>query len=254
MKHLRNISIFLVLILTFVFTQWPKIITTTFSAPALELKAPIKRFDPLRNTPKTELPLEVRLEVPFTSQAPFSKWVPPFDEACEEASLIMLEYYLLQEELTPDMARLEIELMTDWATKEGFHIDVSVQELARIATKYYERKPKIYTGNQVTLSAIKRLLHLGYPVIVPAAGQDLKNPHFQNGGPPYHMLVIVGYDQENFYAHDPGTRFGESYAYPIDRLYNAIHNWNGSKTTIRTGPKAIMVLEDERITPDYVRK
>jgi len=243
---------FLVLILVFVFTQWPKIFAFSgqkLMRTSVERTVPvIKRFDPLRDAPKRELLPEVRLQVPFTTQTPFAEWVPPFDEACEEASLIMLEYHLLDQALNPDLARLEIELFTDWATKNDYHIDVSIQELAKMASKYYQRKPKVYLGNQVTVASIKRLLDLGYPVIIPAAGKELQNPHFQNGGPPYHMLVITGYDAEHFYTHDPGTRFGESYAYPIDRLYQAIHNWNGSKETVSKGMKAMMVLEDERIT------
>lgn len=258
-KPFRGISMFLVLVLVFVFTQGSKFFSFSeqaFTRASAERTVPvIKRFDPLRDAPKRELPSQVRLQVPFTTQAPFANWVPPFDEACEEASLIMLEYYLLDQSLLADQARLEIELFTDWATKNGYHIDVSVQELAKMATKYYQRKTKVYLGNQVTIASIKRLLSLGYPIIIPAAGRELQNPHFQNGGPPYHMLVITGYDAEYFYAHDPGTRFGEFYAYPIDLLYQAIHNWNGSKETVAKGMKAMMVLEDERITaPDSVRK
>ena len=39
------------------------------------------------------LPSKVSIEVPFTSQAPFANWDEYHEEACEEASIIMVKYF-----------------------------------------------------------------------------------------------------------------------------------------------------------------
>ena len=46
------------------------------------------------------------------------------------------------------------------------------------------------------------------------------------------MLVLIGYDENNFITNDPGTRRGEKYKYPQERVVNAIHDWTGTKETI----------------------
>src|SRR5690554_5866511 len=59
------------------------------------------REDPIENTntvivPK-EVPAEINLAVPFTSQAPTANWDMPFQEACEEAAALMVHYYLTKQ-------------------------------------------------------------------------------------------------------------------------------------------------------------
>jgi hypothetical protein len=70
----------------------------------------------------------------------------------------------------------------------------------------------------------------------------LGNPYFSGDGPPYHMLVLTGYKRGKFITNDPGTRRGEGYMYKEDVIMNAIHDWAGSKETIRDGEKAMMVV------------
>ena len=50
------------------------------------------------------IPAKILIDVPFTSQAPFGKWDAYHEEACEEASLVMIEYYLQNKKLTPQIA------------------------------------------------------------------------------------------------------------------------------------------------------
>ena len=47
-----------------------------------------------------ELPEAVSLEVPFTAQAPDGDWSMPYQEACEEAVIIMAKAYLDGEDLS----------------------------------------------------------------------------------------------------------------------------------------------------------
>jgi len=61
---------------------------------------------------------------------------------------------------------------------------------------------------------------------VPLAGRELNNPYFRAPGPIYHMLVIKGYDSDEFIVNEVGTKRGDSFKYKYDVLINAIHDWN----------------------------
>lgn len=200
-------------------------------------------FDPLRDAQGKELPASVALDVPFTPQAPHADWNPPFDEACEEASLLTVEFFLRGTSFTPEIADREIRAMASWEEDHGYAVDITTEELADIAGEYFGRKARAYLDDDVTKENIKSLLAAGYPVIIPAAGRDLGNPYFSGDGPPYHMLVITGYTRwGNFITNDPGTRRGEDYTYDQDLLVSTIHDWNGSTETIRTGRRAMLVV------------
>ena len=164
-------------------------------------------MDPLAEAQNQFLPAEVKLNVPFTSQAPYKEWVPPYDEACEEASLAMVEFFLDGRSFTPDIASREIKYLVALEERYKWPVDISTQQVARLASEAYRRTHYRYSGSDVSISNIKKLLAAGYPIIIPAAGRELQNPNFQGSGPPYHMLVLTGYNQDNFYAHDPGTQY-----------------------------------------------
>jgi len=193
-------------------------------------------------TPSNSASTQVILDVPFTSQAPFDNWSIPYDEACEEASLIMVEHYLRNKPLDMQTAKDKIDQIVEWENSEGYIVDISAQQIADIANRYYNLSATVYTGPNVTNENIKYHLKNGNPIIIPVAGRELNNPNFRGAGPPYHVIVLVGYDENNFIAHDPGTRNGASYKYPQDTIINAIHDWNGSKSTVKEGPKAMVVI------------
>lgn len=199
------------------------------------------QFNPLRSIP-SEYPTALRLDVPFTPQAPYANWNPPFDEACEEASLLMAYRHRMGEHLTPEDANNRIIEMTAWQDQRGYTIDVTTEELSAIAREYYDVEAAVYVDGDVTVENIKRLIAAGYPVIIPAAGQLLGNPNFRGAGPPYHMLVITGYTESDFVTNDPGTRRGEDYVYSQTVIMNAIADWTGSTDTIESGQKAMMVI------------
>lgn len=206
-------------------------------------------FDPLSKITDTSL-LEDRIEisVPFTSQAPLGNWDPPFDEACEEASLLMVDAAYAGRFFTPEGAAEEIQEFANWVEERGYAIDTTAEEVARIAQSYLRRDSIVYTGEQVTAENIKLLLREGFPVIIPAAGRMLGNPYFSGDGPPYHMLVITGWEPasflrgERFITNDPGTKRGEGYVYSVQVIMDAIHDWTGAKETIEQGQKAMVIL------------
>ena len=187
-------------------------------------------------------PAGVRLQVPFTPQAPTANWEHPFDEACEEVSYLMVEYMLQGKVFTPELAEQEIADFVQYQTERGYAVDITLQELAELVEQKYGRTTTVFTGSEVTVAKIESLLAEGYPVIIPAAGQLLGNPYFSGDGPPYHALVITGYDQHNFITNDPGTKRGEGFTYNKEHLVSVIHNWTGSVSTITTGEPALMIV------------
>ncbi len=187
------------------------------------------------------LPAKVELDVPFTVQAPEGNWDNPYQEACEEASVIMVDYFLRETTLMPEQANREILQIINWEEAHRYKYDVTVQELAEIVEKYYKYKTRV--SDDVTKASILYELSKGNPVIVPAAGRELGNPYFSGAGPWYHMLVITGYDRRNFITNDPGTKRGKGYTYDHDTLINAIHDWTGVKEETSNGPKRMLIIE-----------
>lgn len=199
-----------------------------------------------RPTSHVSSPKSSVLTIPFTSQAPNALWDDLHNEACEEASLIMVRHFLEGTTLTREQAEQEIQDLVAWQTKHGIDYDVSAVDLKIIAEQYYGYTAHI--EENPTAERIRELVHAGHPVIVPVAGRLLQNPYFRGEGPWYHMLVVRGYRERligtlMFITNDPGTRRGEGYEYREEILMNAIHDWIGVKERTAEGPKRILILE-----------
>ncbi|MFH0873927.1 MAG: C39 family peptidase [Candidatus Komeilibacteria bacterium] len=179
--------------------------------------------------PTVTSPKEINLAVPFQSQAPFGDWSLPYGEACEEASIIMVDHYLQGTSLSKQEMKDAIDQMVAWQIKnwEG-HVDLNIKTTIDLAQQFYSSYS--YTIiTDLTADKIKEQLSAGHPVIVPAAGRELHNPNFKVPGPIYHMLVIKGFTKDGkFITNDPGTRNGSDYVYTPSVLLNAIHDWTGA--------------------------
>lgn len=189
------------------------------------------------------LPKRVKLDVPFTSQAPFGNWDAVHEETCEEASLIMLKAYLNKETLTAQGVEDELQKLVAYENKiYGDYKDSDMQEVLDMAKNYYHinNLKIIYDFDK---EEIKRQLAKGNPIILPTAGRRLGNPNFTGAGPLYHNLVAIGYDGKKIITNDPGTRKGQGYIYDEDVLYNAIHDFPGKPEDIEKGRKAMIVVE-----------
>jgi hypothetical protein len=188
----------------------------------------------------TSQPRSVKIEVPFVPQAPFANWDDLHQEACEEMSLILVKAYLEKNTITFEQAEAELQDLVAWQTATGYPYDITAEEIARIAKDKYGLNAK--ATYDITVDDIKREIAKGNPVIVPAAGQMLGNPYFSGDGPPYHMLVVTGYDDDEFITNDVGTKRGKDYRYDQDVFFEAIHDWTGSKETIEQGKRAMVVV------------
>ncbi len=190
-----------------------------------------KPVDPFEE--KGPLPAEANLAVPFTSQAPTGDWSLPYQEACEEASAIMVDayYHGATGKILPDQAKQAIDNLVAFEKKFlGFYESTTAAETAALIKAYFNYSTVLVqpiTG----AGQIKRAIANGYPVIIPAAGKLLGNPNYRNGGPLYHMLVVKGYTKDRFITNDAGTRLGADYTYPFDTVLTAAHDWNGGKVT-----------------------
>lgn len=184
------------------------------------------------------LPNKVQLTVPFLVQAPRANWDALHEDACEEASLIMARHFSNGSSVSEDSGDREIKDLVDYETKNGYGLSITVSQLNDIARTYFNMKNG--RVESASIEKIKAELVAGQPVIIPAAGKLLGNPNFKNGGPVYHMLVITGYQGDEFITNDPGTRHGQGYRYKQNILWNAIHDWNS--TNINDGRKNYLVF------------
>ena len=187
------------------------------------------------STPRvvTHLPESVNLHVPFLSQAPNQVWSMPYQEACEEASLIMVDAYLRGRTKSYPPSEGD-ERLLDLIAHEvsmGLSPDLTAHEIEQVVNSYYSDR-RVDLMSPPSIERIRASLAAGFPVIIPASGKALGNPNFRNGGPLYHMLVIKGYLSDGrWITNDPGTRRGADYIYDQDVLMQAIHDWNGGDVT-----------------------
>jgi len=197
----------------------------------------------IKNSEEEKIPDKIFVKVPFTSQAPFSVWDEKHEEACEEASLVMIKYYLDNKPLDKNIAEKEIQEMIKFEIKKyGDYKDTDARETVKLASDFYGIK-NLKVVYDFKAEDIKKYLAEKKPIIVPAAGRKLGNPNFTPPGPWYHNLVLVGYEGDTIITNDPGTRKGAGYTYSIDVLYDAIHDFPGKPENIEKGRKAMIVVE-----------
>jgi hypothetical protein len=190
--------------------------------------------------PEPVLPESFNLQVPFTTQAPYANWDLPYQETCEEASALTVHYYYSGKTFTKDIADKEILALVEWEKGYfGDYKDTTAEQTAQFIRAYWGYK-RVDVEYNPTIEQIKRHVFAGRPVIVPAAGKQLGNPNFRNGGPLYHMFVVRGWADGQFITNDVGTRKGENYRYDDDVVMNAMHDWNGGD--VENGKKAIIVV------------
>ena len=209
------------------------------------------------------MPSRYLLSVPFTSQAPEKNWEQPWQDACEEAAILMLDAYYKGYNLSPLFARDEILKMIKWEKESGWGNSIEIEKVKQLVedfvfktqnTRLPEPEAQADGGQAInktqrkativdnpTVEDIKKFIANGHPVLVVADGKVLPNPHFRNGGPVYHALIIRGYTETEFITNDPGTQFGRGFKYKYEDLLNAIHDWNGGD--VKNGKRVMLVVE-----------
>lgn len=177
--------------------------------------------------------LETMLDVPFVVQAPFAEWSDPtFQNACEEASIIMAMGWLKGEkEISPTETKRRILYIVAFEDQAfGYDTDTDVSDMARIFREHFGYS-KIEPEKGVSLDDIRKAVTAGQLVLVPTFGQALDNPHYTAPGPIVHMLAIIGYDpaKKEFVTNDPGTKHGAGYRYAENVLFDAVWGYPSGK-------------------------
>lgn len=209
----------------------------------IEKEAPIQKEELKEEIKAFVLPEKIKISVPFTSQAPFEVWDEYHKEACEEASLLMVAYFLQDKKLDRNIAEKELQAMIQFQIeKYGKFQDTSAEETVHLGKDYFGLN-NLKVVYDFSLEELKKYLAQGNPIIIPAGGRLLKNPNFIAPGPLYHNLVLVGFEKDVIITNDPGTKKGERYSYAEQILFNAIHDFQGDKNQIEKGRKAMIVVE-----------
>ncbi len=201
----------------------------------------------------------VKLPVPYVSEVPDGRWVGSWKNACEEASITMLQaYYSGQKTISIANAKAFMQNLFNIEHKLwNSDANTDTARTLKLITDDSDFNGRIVLAP--TVEDIKAELDAGRPVIVPLNGFTLgnKNIPFLASGSGYHMFVIIGYDAATgeFITNDTGdTINGPGHRYKYARLMNAIHDYNytdaktdGPARVIFTYPKLAKTATSHRI-------
>lgn len=186
-------------------------------------------------------PTQMNLKMTFYSQAPFANWDLPWQEACEEASSLLVANVYKDKQWTREEFNQELLRLVEWEKGHfGTYLDTNAAQTAEMLSIYFGLHTKIHENP--TLDDVKSVIARGHFVIMPFAGKKLVNPFYNHGGPEYHMLVVKGYkDGNRVITNDVGTKNGENYVYSWETIENALHDYtnpieNGAKRMIEVLP------------------
>ncbi len=101
------------------------------------------------NAPETptppETPAELNLELAFFTQAPYSNWDYPWQEACEEASVLLVANKLLTLDLNTEAYNSELLDIVNWEINRfGAYEHTTVEQTTEILKERYDLETKIH--------------------------------------------------------------------------------------------------------------
>lgn len=187
------------------------------------------------------LPPAINLRAAFYAQAPSGNWDYPWQEACEEASILLIANEYFNHQWSAEQFNQQILSMVEWENKTfGDYKHTTMEQTAQMINDLLNLKTKLHENPD--LNTIKGILAAGHFIVLPLAGQELHNPYFSNGGPVYHVVVAKGYTKDNqIITHDVGTKRGENYVYNWNTIDAALHDYaepisNGARRIIEVFP------------------
>jgi hypothetical protein len=186
-------------------------------------------------------PNELNLKAAFYPQAPFADWDYPWQEACEEASVLLAANEYFGHNWSREEFKDELLGLVDWENERfGDYEHTSVDQTAEMLEDYLGLETVIH--EDPGLEDVKKVLAERHFIIMTLAGKELGNPFFTNGGPVYHAVLVKGYKKDDkIIVHDVGTRNGEDYVYSWNVIENALHDYaepidDGAKRMIEVLP------------------
>lgn len=201
----------------------------------------------------------LKLSVPYISEVPDGKWFGSWKNACEEASIAMVDrYYAGMIKTTTAwqkayMSNLFVIERRLWKSDANTDVAMTVKLINDNSSfgAFAKEAPSI--------DDIKKELDAGRPVIAPIDGFKLanKNIPFLASGSGYHMFVIIGYDDEKrvFIVHDNGDlKEGVNIEYGYDRVMETMRDYSfarkktdGPARAVFTYPKLAKTAGSHRI-------
>lgn len=211
-------------------------ITTELKNNSPLLKSGEENFTTIANT--------FILPVPYTSEMPEGIEKRPWVNACEEASIVMIDkFYQGESTISTSTAIGAMKVLFAIQDKlYGSNDNSSSEHTAYLINNYESYRATI--KENPTLEEIKNELRNNRPVLSFHYGFDLKNKNipFSPNGSSYHAMVIVGYDdsKQSFLTHDPGdTIEGANHLYDYQLFMNSFHDYN-EKTKKADGPARVL--------------
>ncbi|MDD4785392.1 MAG: C39 family peptidase [Candidatus Shapirobacteria bacterium] len=252
-KKILLFSLLLVIIIISLFLIFPKKITP--EKIETKINQTVTKIEEVKETvaPKptvileTGLPNKHLIKTAFVPQAPEKNWDQPWQDACEEASLLTVDFYYKNlANVSVETSKDAILKMINFEDTKNYTHDMTINQMALVGEDYLTYQSKIIENP--TITELKEYLTQDIPIIVTASGKTLyqENKHFKSGGPYYHSLVILGYDDDKnqFTVHDVGTQFGAYFKYSYNLLMESIHDFpeSGKKEDINNGEKRVLIL------------
>lgn len=191
----------------------------------------------------TPLPIQKKIDVPFTSQAPAGDWSEPWENACEETSIYMVSSFYQNDPIKRDAA---IKHIKEIFRVKNAEFKVSYDESLETIAALIKTLNLPWTTKLVldpTIDDLRSELAENRPIIVPVFAPSLWSEDFMGGGPDYHVMVLIGYDDltKEFIVNDPGIADGQNKRFPYTQFMNAIHDLN--QANYKAGRKAVLFTE-----------
>ncbi len=181
------------------------------------------------------------LDVPFTSQAPDGNWNEPWQNACEETAIAMVDaFYAGEVGLPPREAAHDIlRIFNVKNDRLGSSADESVETMARLVAEL-GLDWQAHVVLDPTVEALEAEVDAKRPVIIPVFAPTLRNKVYEVGELDYHVVVLIGYDEtrNEFIVHDPGTASGQGLRFSYEVLMDAMHDLHPEN--YRIGRKAVV--------------
>lgn len=184
------------------------------------------------------------LSVPYVSEAPEGDWSGNWVNACEEATITMVEYYYKgYQNVSVYEAKTSLQKLFDEEdNRYGNNKNADASQMHEMISAF-ESFESIIVENP-TIDQIKNELLNGRPVISLHRGFTLNNPNipFSPTKSSYHTVVVVGFDDvsQEFITHDPGDDVdGVNHRYSYESFMSSLHNYNKYTDTTDGVPTAI---------------
>ena len=196
------------------------------------------------------LPVQVLLQVPFTTQAPLNNWAQ-HQESCEAATLTMLVLYWQHNAalvVDPRAADAWINQIDSWKPA----LDLTNTQMGELAEKHFGYSYQLVPNDP---KVIAEQLAAGRPLIAEVRTHALGNTRYpgysnhyeQTGYSVPHFILIIGYDATGVFLNDPGISGGRGYHISFAQLTNAIASLDKHHPALNQGQVLLLVAPEAPI-------